>query len=180
MNPIQEYQEQIGRIEGLLGKLESADPSTRATARDLVQCVMDLHGAGLGRVLEIMAEANASPALMQSLAHDPLVSSLLVLYNLHPEEFEVRVRRALDKVRPGLRSRDVRVDAVEITGETVRILLVGPVTNDLKGLVREALYETAPDATEVEIEGGRPQAPAGFVPLASLLSSASKPQPASL
>ncbi len=122
-----------------------------------------------------VAAAKAGAGVMDQLGHDPLVSSLLVLYSIHPESFEVRVQRGLETMRPSLRKRDVRIDGLEISGETVRIRLAEPATDDLKAAVREALYETAPDATEVEIEGGGGPAAAGFVPLASLIASASNP-----
>src|SRR5665213_3073887 len=43
-----EFQEQVGRIEGLVHEIESiADPALRATAKELVRSLMDLHRAGL-------------------------------------------------------------------------------------------------------------------------------------
>ena len=94
-----DFQEQIGRIEGLVARLENSDPVTRATARQLVQCVMDLHGAGLARVIEILAEANASSGLTDSPARDPPGSRMLGLDPLPPEGFQTRCRPRLDHGR---------------------------------------------------------------------------------
>jgi hypothetical protein len=119
MRDTKELKQQVGRIDALVQKLESsADPSTRGTALDLVQSLMEFHGAGLERILEIVSTTggDAGAELVQSLAHDELVSSLLVLYGLHPEDFEARVRRGLDKVRPLLRSRGAGLEVIAIAG----------------------------------------------------------------
>jgi len=175
MSVTQEFQERVGRIDELVRKLESSrDPTSRETARDLSQSLMELHGAGLERILEIVSSTggDAGAVIIDSLAHEELVSSLLVLYGLHPEDFETRVRRSLDKVRPVLRARGASLDEIEIAGDRVSLKLGGPVSKDLIEAVREALLETAPDAADVAIEGGVDRAhSSGFVPLTSLLGS---------
>jgi hypothetical protein len=171
MPATQEFQEQIGRIDKLVQKLDSSDPSLRGTARDLIQSVMQLHGAGLERILEIVSSTggDAGALLVKTLGQDELVSSLLVLYGLHPEDFETRVRRALDKVQPLLRSRGASLDVVAIAEDQVRLILNGA-SPDLQAVVREALFETAPDALDVSIEGGVERSrSSSFVPLTSLL-----------
>jgi hypothetical protein len=175
MRDTQEFQEQVGRIDELVRKLEqSPDPSTRGTARDLVQSLMELHGAGLERILEIVSSTGgeAGAVLVQSLSHDELVSSLLVLYGLHPENFETRVRRGLDKIRPFLRSRGASLELLAIEGERVRLKINGPASTELQEAVREALLETAPDASDIAVEGAIDKLPSSsFVPLTSLRSS---------
>jgi hypothetical protein len=174
MSAAQEFQERVARIEGLVHKLEnSADPVARSSARELIQCLMELHGAGLDRILEIVASrGDAGVGLIDSLAGDALVSSLLVLYGLHPDHFETRVMRALDKVRPALRERGAGVEALVVTESTVRVKITGAGLKELEAAVREALFEGAPDAAEVIIEGGKGK-PSGsnFVPLSSLQAS---------
>jgi hypothetical protein len=175
MRATQEFQEQVGRIDELVRKLESSpDSSLRGTARDLVQSLMELHGAGLGRILEIVSSTGgeAGAVLVQSLAHDELVSSLLVLYGLHPEDFETRVRRGLDKVRPFLRSRGASLNVIAITGDRICLKIDGPASAELQEAVREALLEMAPDAAHIDIEGGVEKArSSSFVPLTSLRGS---------
>jgi len=171
MSDTREFQERIGRIDGLVQKIEStADPALRRTAKELIGSLMEIHGAGLERILQIVSNAGETgAALVESLARDELVSSLLVLYGLHPEDFESRVRRGLDKVRPLLRSHGARLDLISVIAGSVEIRIAGAGSNDFETTVREALLETAPDATTVVIEGGKPSGHAsGFVPLTSL------------
>lgn len=168
----QQFQQRIARIESLVKNLESAaDPVLRQTARELLESLMELHGAGYQRILEIVSDTPvAGLELVESLARDELIGSLLVLYNLHPEDFEARVRRGLDKVRPLLRSQGVRIDHIGIEGAAVRLKLVGAGPEGIHTAIRAALLEVAPDAAEIFIEGGQPTA-AGFVPLSSLVNS---------
>jgi hypothetical protein len=174
-----EIQQRIGRIEELVQKIEStADPALRATAKELVQSVMDLHGAGIERILEILSNSGAAGAsILQTLAGDELVSSLLVLYDLHPEDFETRVNRGIEKARRLLKRRSADLHVVAIGESTVHLQVeinghsCGSTAHELEAIVREALFETAPDAVEVQIDGAPEQTASGFVPLASLSRS---------
>ena len=57
MSENKELQQRIQRIGGLVQEIESiADPSVRASTKQLVQLLMEFHGAGLDRALEITAK----------------------------------------------------------------------------------------------------------------------------
>src|SRR5580700_8533482 len=89
------------RIEQALAELEScADASTLGLAEELLRLVSELYGTGLERVVEIVS--GAAPGLMEELAADELVASLLLVQGLHPSPLEDRVQGALAKVRPFL------------------------------------------------------------------------------
>lgn len=180
MSVTEEFQERMARIEGLVHKLEaSADPASRSTARELIQCLMELHGTGIERLLEIAASAgDAGPGLIDTMSKDELISSLLVLHGLHPYDFETRIQRALDKVRPVLRERGAGIEALELTESIVRVKITGAGSKELEKIVREALFENAPDAGEVVIEVGKGRAAgSNFVPLSSLQSTVSVTRP---
>src|SRR5579863_5941939 len=94
-------QEQMRQIDRIVQHLETVDPDARATAKELVQLLMDLNAAGLERMLEIVSQTGmAGEDILHRFTRDPLASSVLLLYGLHPVDLETRVRRALDKVRP--------------------------------------------------------------------------------
>src|SRR5260370_10768978 len=101
MTDSQEFRERVGRIDGLVQQLESTtDPASRAAAKELVQSLMDLHGGAIERILEIVLKAGDSGArIIESLGKDELVSSLLVLYELHPDNFGTRVQLWLENAR---------------------------------------------------------------------------------
>src|SRR5262245_44448037 len=91
------------RIETLLADLRAiGDREARETAEELVRSLLELYGGGLERMMEIVYESPAGGELFGRFAGDDLVASLLLLHDLHPEDTESRVLRALDGVRPHL------------------------------------------------------------------------------
>jgi len=170
-----DFQQRLKSIETLLGEIEaSADPNLRTRVQELVQLVMDLHGAGLERMLELIrAPGEGGEGLVQKLGRDDLVASLLVLYGLHPLNLEARVIQAVDK----LDAREVELLSLEQGAIRLRIQAngrgCGSTAQALKAMVEDAIYQAAPDLTSLIIEGTEEKA--GFVPLEMLHPA---PQPA--
>jgi Fe-S cluster biogenesis protein NfuA/nitrite reductase/ring-hydroxylating ferredoxin subunit len=167
-----DFQQRMQQVEGLIRKIENLpDAEARQSAVELVQSLMDFHGAGLERLMEIVAEAGeAGYAIFDSFARDDLVGSLLLLYGLHPVTLEERVLGALDKVRPYLDSHGGNVELIGIADEVVRLRLQGSCKScpsssiTLKLAIEEAIYAAAPDVAAIEAEGVSEQPKAsGFV-----------------
>jgi len=169
-------QQQTGRIEELIRKLESsADPGSLATARELVQSLMELYGAGLQRISEMLSQnGTAGQEILDALGRDELVGNLLAANGLHPLDLETRVRRALEKLRPRLRSQG-SVDLLGTGEGVIRLRLrlnapgCGSTSGALKSVVEEAMYEAAPDLTQITIEVLEEHAASSFVPLEKLV-----------
>lgn len=169
-----------GKIEELIRKIERLpDPEARANAIALVQALMEFHSAGLERFMEIVADAgDPGYRIFDSFAGDDVVSSLLLLYGLHPLPLETRVTQALDKVRPYLDSHGGNVELLGITDGIVRLRMQGSCKScpsssmTLKLAIEEAIYAAAPDVTSIEAEGvtEQPQR-TGFVQLGSSRSN---------
>ncbi|MGB8913206.1 MAG: hypothetical protein WCC85_13090, partial [Candidatus Sulfotelmatobacter sp.] len=100
-----DFQAKIQHIGDLVRTLEDIpDAESRTSAKTLVQLILDLHATGLERAMEIVAKTgDAGLRTIDDLGRDPLVSSLLVLYGLHPLDFESRVEQAVEKIRPQVR-----------------------------------------------------------------------------
>jgi Fe-S cluster biogenesis protein NfuA/nitrite reductase/ring-hydroxylating ferredoxin subunit len=174
-----EVQNRLKSIESLVQRIEQVkDPALKATAKELVQSLMEFHGAGLERMLEIVHDSRESgPSVIETLGRDELVRSLLLLYGLHPDALETRVSQALEKTRPYLKSHggNVNLVAVDDSG-AVTLRLEGSChgcpssSATLKLAVEEAIYDAAPDVTAIIVEGSiQEQPPAGgFVPLSTL------------
>jgi Fe-S cluster biogenesis protein NfuA len=169
-----EFQRRLGSIEELLRQIESAaDPNLRTTVRELVELIMSLHGAGLERILELIrGTGEAGEAVVEKLGRDELVTSLMVLYSLHPLNMETRIIRALDKVAPRLHSHGGAVELIRIQDGIVRLRLridghsCGSTAQSLKEIIEGAIYQAAPDLAALEIEGAEEKP--GFVPLEML------------
>ena len=172
-----DFQVKVQRIGALVGELDNiADPESRVSAKALVQLLLDLHATGLERVLEIVAKnGDAGQRAIDDLGQEALVSSLLVLYGLHPLDLESRVAHAVEKVRPRVRKGGGELELLGMESGVVRLQLqvtghaCGSTGKTLKAMVEDALYEAAPDVGELRIEGvEEPAGSAGFVPLGKL------------
>lgn len=174
-----ESPQQIQRIEELIHRIEKvSDPDARAAAVELVQSLMELHGTGIGRMMEIVAESGESGLdVIDDFGRDELVGGLLLLYGLHPIPLETRVRQALDKVRPYLQSHGGNVDLVGVDEGVVRLRMQGSCSGcpssamTLKSSIEEAIYEAAPDVAEiiaVEEPKAQQPSPSGFVSIEHL------------
>jgi len=173
-----DIQQRMRRVEELVREMESiADPKTRACAVELVSSLMELHGAGLGRMIEVLGQTGtAGNDAIERFTRDPLVASLLLLYGLHPVALETRVHQALDKVRPTLHAHGGDVELLGIDDGIVRLRLQGSChscpssTMTLKNSIEAAIYEFAPDIAELHVDGTTPPpGPGSFVPLEQLV-----------
>lgn len=169
--------ERIGTVVEQLGA--AADPNTRALARELLESVMALHGAGLERILALARETGEpGEELIRKCGRDEKVSSLLLLYGLHPEDFATRVNRALEKASSYLVSQAARAELVSIGEDgaiTVRLHRkpnggCGSARPPVKETLEAAIRDAAPDAASIVVEEmGAEMAGAGFVSVAQLL-----------
>jgi Fe-S cluster biogenesis protein NfuA/nitrite reductase/ring-hydroxylating ferredoxin subunit len=169
-----EFRQRLQKIEDLVNTIETvADPNVRASAVELMQSLMELHGAGIERMMQIVFETGESGRqVIDQFGEDDLVASLLLLYGLHPLDLETRMLQALDKVRPYLRSHGGNVELLGINDGMARLRLQGSCNGcassamTLKLAIEDAIYDAAPDITGLEVEGvvARP-AKSGFVQL---------------
>ncbi len=148
------------RIEVLMGELAALSPAVQGKTEELVRLLMQLYGAGLERILSIIDEMDAAAGpVFARLAADDLVSSLLVLHDLHPLDLDFRVERALDHVRPYLESHGGNVKLLGIDENVVRLRLEGSCkscpssTITMKLAVEKAIEEAAPEITQIDVEG---------------------------
>lgn len=172
-----EFQEQIRQLGKLVTQFdELPDSPPKIAGRELVQLLMDVHGRGLERVMEIVFDSgNLAPGIIDKLGQDSIVGNLLLLYSLHPDGLEARVQKAVDRIRPRLRKLSCAIELESIDEGTVQVRLAtsahscGSSTKDLRSIVGDGMYEFAPDVTSLEILGLEEPAPVGFVSVESLL-----------
>lgn len=155
--------ESLQRIEQLIQKIEEvADPNIRSVARELVQTLLDFHGAALERMIDLIAASGDTGAsVISAMGRDDLAGALLLLYSLHPDDFETRVRRAVNKLR------NVELQSAADGLVKVRIGGNGSGHPD-KTAIETAIFNLAPETVEVIIEGAHE---ANFVPLETLMGA---------
>ena len=159
----------IEQIESLVSKVNSLeDREARQTALDLVQAIMDLHAAGLERMMDLATEP-----VLEAYVDDEKVEALLLLHGLHPIELEARVKHALESVRVTVLSRNASAHLLGVDEGRVRIRVDGanPFSGiELRTAIEQAIYKAAPDAEGLTILG-IPEPESGFVPLATLVAA---------
>lgn len=174
-----DFQKRLQRIGELVHDLDGiADPASRAATKELVQLLMHLHGSGLEKMLEIIFQSGEQGArVIDELGQDPLVSSLLVLYGIHPEDLQTRVERKLREIDSKLHKMGAEARLVSVNGGDIRLRLsmqgshaCGSTTHTAQTLLEEAIYEAAPDLTSLVVEGLEQPAASGFVGLEKLLA----------
>jgi hypothetical protein len=170
-----EFLQKVRQLGTLVGELEHASNGANVSARELVQLLMEVHGAGLERIMELIFESGSEgEAMIARLGQDTITRSLLLLYSLHPDDLETRVLSALDKVRARLRKLDHRVELVSIHDGTVQLKVHasgkahGTAAKNVRTMIEETIYDLAPDVASLTILG-LDEGTAGFVPLESLL-----------
>lgn len=175
MRDEKDFQQRIQKIESLVRKIEQLnDSEAKANAVELFQLVMDLHGAGLERMLDIAFEdGDAGRSVIDKYARDDLIGSLLLLYGLHPLDLETRVIEALNRVGSSLRSHGGKVELLSINNGVVRVRVdassasCGSSAQTMRLAIEEAIYDAAPDIAALEVEAEtKQQFPTGLVQLA--------------
>jgi hypothetical protein len=165
---------QLGALVGDLDKDASSAPS--AAVRESIQLLMEVHGAALQRIMELIYEAGAAgEAIILKAGEDPIVRQFLVLYSLHPEHFETRVLKAIDTAGSQLRKLNSEVELLSIRQGAVQVRIhtsghaCGSTAKTVRLIVEESIYDLAPDLTSLEIIEANEEISAGFVSVESLL-----------
>jgi hypothetical protein len=131
--------------------------------------VTDLYGAGIARIIHtaIAADGPRGAALLEELAEDDLVASLLLVHDLHPTSLRVRVENVLADVRSSFTEADVRLVHLDEESLTIRLRIVASgsspaATAALERRVREAVEAALPELEQVEMDRLLPATPVHF------------------
>jgi Fe-S cluster biogenesis protein NfuA/nitrite reductase/ring-hydroxylating ferredoxin subunit len=161
----------VARVQELQERLEATgDAATREVADQLVSAVVQMYGAGLERILELLAEGVSGEEgrqLAASLSEDELVATLLLIHDLHPVPLSERVQTALDSVRPYMESHGGNVELLSLHDGVATIHLRGSCSDcsasavTLELAIKQALEEAAPDLEGLEVLGVAPQTAGG-------------------
>jgi len=165
----QAYAEQVERTVQRVNELNDED--ARTAALELMQSVMDLHGAAIARLVEVLSDSrDAGRNSLAALGSDPLLCGLMVLYGVHPLSLEERVTQAVDKVRPQVQKQGGKVELLDASDSLVRVSISSSGNgchsspDALKTAVEQAIREAAPEVMEVVAEGVASTA-TGFIPV---------------
>ena len=162
-----EFEAYTQRVERALQEVNTlADDKARNSATELMQALMDLHGAAMSRVLELLS-GDESRVLLSKIGDDPLICGLLVLYGIHPVSLEERLRSTVEKLRLKLEKQGTSLELISTRDDVVRIKIESSqqdrhTSGSVQAMIQQAIREAAPEVAEIVIEG---VLPSGFVPL---------------
>lgn len=152
--------DRMARVESVLAELTAlSDPAAQSLTEELLTTVLELHGAGLQRVLDVIEESPEGAVLLERLNQDNVVRNLLLLHGLHPLPLRQRVEAALETVRPFMKAHKGGVELLAVEGATVYLRLQGTCngcsasTQTMQNAVEKAIYDAAPDIENIEVEG---------------------------
>ncbi len=164
MTPAQISQEETVTLESLVEEIKhferaiaSWDEEHKAVVEGLKQSIEALHKEALTRLIRRIKQ-ESMPALLQAV-EDEVVYGILRYHELiKPPQppLEMRIKRALDDVRPGLKSHNGDVELVAIKlPDTVEVRLIGTCSNcpastlTLKQGVEQAIKNSCPEIQQV-------------------------------
>jgi Fe-S cluster biogenesis protein NfuA len=145
-------------VEALLDEFRGAgDPASTERAEELVRLLVELYGAGLERLMELVTDKDG--ALVDRIVEDQLLASLLVLHGLHPVPVEKRVNEALEKARKY--AGPVNLLGFDDEGVVYLELEHSPqgcpsTAITVKNAVEKAVLDAAPELAGVVLEGLAP------------------------
>lgn len=164
-------EDRMARVESLVGELTAlSNPAAQSLTEELLGTVLELHGAGLQRVLEVIETTPGHEALLSRLEEDDMVRNLLLLHGLHPRPLRQRVETALETVRPFMRAHKGGVELLGVDNGVVRLRLEGSChgcsasTQTMRNAVEKAIYDAAPDVASIAVDGLAPP-PSGPPPI---------------
>lgn len=148
------------RIESLLQQISQLpDAEVRAQMEELTGALLDLFGDGLARMLTMTEQSPAGAELIRAFADDDLVGSLLLLYDLHPDDLTTRVMRAVEQARGVVEASGAHVDLLGVADGVAQVRLsagagcrgCAPSGQALREVVEQAIIAAAPDIADIHI-----------------------------
>ena len=118
-----EFQQRVQQLGKLIAELEQMpDSPLKVATGELVQLLMEVHGTGIERMMEIVFDSQGTGAeTIDKLGNDTVVRSLLLLYSLHPENLQTRVHKSLDALRPRLRKLNYTIEFISVEEGAVQL-----------------------------------------------------------
>jgi hypothetical protein len=155
-----EFQAKLQRLETLIKQAERlTNVESRAQIREIVQALLDLHGTGINRLMELVAASSAGEEVVGACVTDDVVSGLLLLHDLHPLALEERVQQALGELNPFHTSQSGYIELLEVNDGVARVRFenISEINQShaavLMQAIEEAIFAKAPEVVAIEIDG---------------------------
>ncbi|MBA3390904.1 MAG: NifU family protein [Rubrobacter sp.] len=137
------------------------DEKTREEVFALLEGIDILHRQGIGRIMDLIGGQQA----VERISQDPIVHTLLEMYDLPEADERTQVERALEDVYPYFQSHGGKLEILGVEDGRVRVRLSGScegcpgTATTLSRVVEEALREGFPGFRELVAEEPPPPPP---------------------
>lgn len=180
--PEDELQAAADLADQLIQEFEQhPDEQVREKVFQLLDAVDRLHRPGLRALMQFL-ESKKLWGIIEQARSDPVIRTLLELYDLMPRTEEQQVQKALDLVRPYMQSHGGEIDVLGVTEGIVRVRLKGSCNGcsesavTLQRGVEEALKQGFPGFKGLEVEESPPPtAGPSFISLEEVAEAPGKP-----
>ena len=183
-----ESADELARRANELARLETLaqgwEPAQLGVLSALKTGIEELNAEAFKRLIRALKHDEAASAALRRAVRDPLVYQVLLFHGVVKEPLEHRVARALDEVRPSLKSHggDVELVAVKFP-DTVEVRLIGPCQScpssgeTLSEGVEKSIKALCPEITTVtRVSRGAPEATAGGAQVVHFVSPFARQQ----
>jgi Fe-S cluster biogenesis protein NfuA/nitrite reductase/ring-hydroxylating ferredoxin subunit len=149
------------RIQKLIERIEALPyPGAKELIQECMEAVLAFYGHGLSRILQVVSETDTEAGnVYRELIRDDVIKGLLLIHDLHPLDLAARLRDALDKVRPYLKSHGGNVELISLENNVAKLRLQGTCQScassavTLELAIRHAIEQACPDLVHFEVEG---------------------------
>lgn len=163
--PATDSRDMAKRLQELIEQIQTQpNRAARALLQECLQSLLAFYGDGLSRILEQVQSSGAEgKTILDQLLKDQTIAGLLLIHGLHPVPLEVRLRAALEKVRPYMQSHGGNIELLTLENEVARVRLQGTCqtcpssTVTLELAVRRAVEEACPDLAGFVVSADVPE-----------------------
>jgi Fe-S cluster biogenesis protein NfuA/nitrite reductase/ring-hydroxylating ferredoxin subunit len=149
------------RIQKLIERIEALPyPGAKELVQECMEAVLAFYGHGLSRILQVVSETDTKAGnVYRELIRDDVIKGLLLIHDLHPLDLAARLRDALDKVRPYLKSHGGNVELISLENNVAKLRLQGTCQScassavTLELAIKHAIEQACPDLVHFEVEG---------------------------
>src|SRR5579884_308563 len=119
--------EMARRLQELIEQIQSQpNPAARVLLQDCLQSLLAFYGDGLSRIVGRLQHSGADgEKILQGMLQDQAISGLVLIHGLHPVGLETRLRDALEKVRPYMKSHGGNIELLGLENDIARVKLEG-------------------------------------------------------
>lgn len=180
----EEFHATLARLDELVREFDDLPyPQIREKAFEMLQMIDTIHRVGLGRLIGYIHQQGHVDLILRG-AHDPLINTLLQLYDFLPQDDRTQVETALEMIRPYIHSHGGEVEVLDVREGIVHLRLTGSCygcagsTMTLQRGIESVLAENYAGLRGIEVHDAAPEithAVPGFIGIGQIGTAPRRP-----